>query len=402
MFKTALSFAILLSIVLSFPMPGFAWDETGHKIVAYIAWQQMTPETRDKVIKILRAAPEDAQLSTFYDFYAPRSEEAKRREFFMLAAIWPDMIKEKSFKTRFEKYDDSKSHYHDALWTIKDGKVVFLKDDGKGNKLIEKLTASEKTIRGTAPNSEKAIAIAWLEHLIGDIHQPLHTTGRVSDANPEGDEGGNKFWLSPKGSKKSLKLHAFWDQVIDQNIPNTADACEADYLDPIAQAIMKQYPFANLKDRIADDKFEVWEKESIDIATTEVYNGITENEPPSDMYKKKALKIGEERMALAGYRLGDLFNDVFDTKPAVASTETIPCKMIRKVMYPVTQTSSVKQTLEISLLDLCPTQNAARPMLAFMIDGKPVMKEYDVVRVFKTEAEARKYAAENNIKDVSF
>ena len=71
-------------------------------------------------------------------------------------------------------------------------------------------------------------------------------------------------------------------------------------------------------------------------------------------------------------------------------------------MYPVTQTSSVKQTLEIALLDLCPTQPAARPMYSFMIDGKPVMKEYDVLKTFKTEAEARKYAVENNLTDVVF
>ena len=99
--------------------------------------------------------------------------------------------------------------------------------------------------------------------------------------------------------------------------------------------------------------------------------------------------------------MGDLFNEVFGSKSAVVSQNAIPCKVIRKVMYPVTQTSSVKQTLEIALLDLCPTQVAARPMLTFMVDGKPVMKEYDVVKVFKTEAEARKYAGENNVTDVS-
>ena len=99
--------------------------------------------------------------------------------------------------------------------------------------------------------------------------------------------------------------------------------------------------------------------------------------------------------------MGDLFNEVFGTKPAV-SESAIPCNVIRKVMYPVTKTSSVKQKLEIALLDLCPTQVASRPMYSFMIDGKMVMKEYDVVRTFKSEAEARKYAAENKITDVSF
>jgi uncharacterized membrane protein YkgB len=76
--------------------------------------------------------------------------------------------------------------------------------------------------------------------------------------------------------------------------------------------------------------------------------------------------------------------------------------MIRKVMYPITKTASVTQRLEIALIELCPKQVASRPMMTFMIDGKPVMREYDVVQTFKTADEARKFAAENNIKDVSF
>jgi S1/P1 Nuclease len=325
MLKTAASFAILISVVLCFSIPAFAWDETGHKITAYIAWQQMTPEVRDKVIKTLLSAPEDAQLSTFYMPYGSRSEEARKREFFMFAATWSDVIRDKVFDTRYKKYNNANWHYHDTLWQIKDGKVGFLKGPEDGGKLIEKLAEFDKLIRGSAPNADKAIAIAWLEHLIGDLHQPLHTTGRVYyDDDTKGDQGGNLFLLTPKGSTrdKSDNLHRFWDSVIGRNIPNTGDACEADYLDPIAQAIIKAYPYSSLQGRIADGKFEVWEKESVEIATTEVYKDVTRYEAPSENYKKKALKIGEERMALAGYRMGDLFNEVFGTPPAVVTPAT--------------------------------------------------------------------------------
>ena len=100
--------------------------------------------------------------------------------------------------------------------------------------------------------------------------------------------------------------------------------------------------------------------------------------------------------------MGDLFNEVFGAKTAIVPESAVSCKIIRKVMYPVTHTSSVKQTVEIALMDFCPTQSAARPMYSFMVDGKMVMKEYDVLRTFKTDAEARKYASENGITDVSF
>ena len=55
-----------LFIVLA-GLPAFAWDDVGHKITAYIAWQRMSPIARENVIRILRAAPEDSQLATLHD-----------------------------------------------------------------------------------------------------------------------------------------------------------------------------------------------------------------------------------------------------------------------------------------------------------------------------------------------
>ena len=322
MLKRAVHVILFATILFVIIIPVRAWDETGHKIVAYIAWQQMTTDVREKVIKILLTAPEDAQLSTFYMPYGSRTTDARKREFFMFAAIWADVIKERSFDNRFKKYNNGNWHYFDNLWMVKDGKVEFLKGPENGGKLMEKLTEFDKLIRGSASNSEKAIAIAWLEHLIGDLHQPLHTTGRAFSADDKGDQGGNFFALTPKGTAndKADNLHRFWDGVIGRNMPNTADACEADYIDPIAQIIMKEYPYSKLQSRLADGKYEVWEKEGVDISTNEVYKDVTRYEAPSDSYKKKALKIAEERLALAGYRMGDLFNDVFTTPPPAPAT----------------------------------------------------------------------------------
>ncbi len=322
MFKTILR-TVTCAILLSFALPVFAWDEAGHKITAYIAWQRMTPEVREKVIHILRDAPEDSQLATFYLSYGSRSEEARKREFFMLASNWPDIIKDRDFKTRYKNYNHSNWHYFDTLWMTKDGKVVFVETTADLGKMMEKLADFDKVIRGPASNAEKAIAIAWLEHLIGDLHQPLHTSARaLGEDDKKGDQGGNLFSLTPKGTTrdKSLNLHSFWDGIIRQNMPNTADECDADYLDPIAQSIMKDFPYSKLQSSIASAKYEVWEKESVEIATTEVYKGLKRYEMPSDDYKKKALKIAKERMAVGGYRLGDLFNEVFGAPPVPAAS----------------------------------------------------------------------------------
>lgn len=317
-------YTVLLLAFLSCGIPAFAWDEAGHKITAYIAWQRMTPEVRERVIKILRSAPEDSHLATFYLSYGSRSEEARKREFFMLAATWADIIKDKDFDVRYKNYNHSNWHYFNTLWTIKDDKVVFVTSTQDLGHMMEKLADFDKAIRGSANDAEKAIAIAWLEHLIGDLHQPLHTSGRSRDeGDQKGDQGGNLFSLTPKGAKDRLNLHSFWDGVLRQNMPNTSDACDADYLDPMAQTIMKAFPYSSLQNRIANGRYAVWEKESIDIATTEVYKGVKRYELPSDDYKKKALKIGQERMALGGYRLGDLFNEVFGS-PAPVKLPPIP------------------------------------------------------------------------------
>jgi len=302
-------------------VPAFAWDENGHKITAYIAWQRMTPEVREKAIKLLLSTPEDAQLSTFYSGYGSRSQEMRQRDFFMLAATWPDIIRDKSFTTRFSKYAHGDWHYADVFWQEEDGKAVPVTDAAPSGHALEKIAEFEKLMRSSATDAEKGFAVTWLVHLIGDMHQPLHASSLVSKYNAKGDQGGNLFFLTPKGTPrdKQENLHWFWDSIVVRYEPNTKDQCDDDYLVPIADTIMNLYPYDKLKSRLDDGKYESWEKESYAISTTEVYKGVTFGKLPSDEYKKKAFQISQERLALAGYRIADLFNTVLTTPAAAES-----------------------------------------------------------------------------------
>jgi hypothetical protein len=316
--RGVVKFTILAAILSFTAFPAFGWDDTGHKITAYIAWQRMTPEVREKIISILRAAPEDAQISTFYLPYGSRSDEAKKREFFMLMATWADIIRDTKFETRNKKYHKSNWHYYDNFWQWKDGKVVTVETNEPGGQAIPKIAEFDQLIRSsTATDADKAVAIAWLEHLIGDIHQPLHAAARVTDSNPKGDQGGNLFLLTPRGTTrdKQENLHWFWDSIVVRYMPNSKDLCEADYLDPIAASIMTKYPYEKLKDKLSVDNYDAWQKESFQIATTTVYKDLKWFEAPSDKYKKRAFEIAEERLALAGYRMGELFNKAFTMAP---------------------------------------------------------------------------------------
>ncbi|MCZ2390626.1 MAG: S1/P1 nuclease [Acidobacteria bacterium] len=304
---------LLVASVGVFSVPVRAWDDVGHKLTAAIAWQNMTPETRERVIAILRAAPEDSQLATFYMSYGSQTKLEREREFFVMIASWADFIKDKGFPIRYKTYSRSNWHYTDTFWSFEDGKPVIDEQAEKNGLAMDKLDEFGKTIRSDASDQEKAIAIAWLIHIIGDIHQPLHVSAKTTKSYPKGDQGGNLFFLTPKGTPRAEQenLHGFWDSIIDTTVPNKGDLCDTAYLDPIAAKIVAAYPYDKEKKRLEPGDFAKWKAESLDIATTFVYRNIEFFKKPSDDYRQKAFRISEERIALAGYRIADLFNSAF-------------------------------------------------------------------------------------------
>ncbi len=312
-----LLFLIIFNVVLISTVS--AWDDTGHKLTTYIAWEQMSPPTRAKAFKILMSAPEDSDLSVFY-LQDSRSAAAKQRELFMIASTWADIVRDRDFKNRYAKYHKGDWHYADTLWRVTaDGKVDVLENfaEPKG-KAVEQLFAFDKLLRdAAASDADKAIALAWILHLGGDIHQPLHTSGRVTETEPKGDQGGNLFLLSTKDATgdERLNLHWFWDSIIKRNIPRFYDACDSDYLPPIAQEIMKKYPAANMQNRLKSGQFDQWQQEGFQIASTKLYpSSLTIGEAPSEIYKKMAFEIAQEQIALAGYRMGAMLNQIFEAE----------------------------------------------------------------------------------------
>src|SRR5262249_49210481 len=61
-------------------------------------------------------------------------------------------------------------------------------------------------------DAKKSYDLAWILHLVGDIHQPLHACARVSADLPNGDDGGNKARLHCTDCPSNL--HAFWDDAL--------------------------------------------------------------------------------------------------------------------------------------------------------------------------------------------
>ena len=274
----------------------------------------MSPEVRERAFKILMSAPEDADLSVFY-LQDSRSADIKKRELFMLASTWADIVRDSKFKMRAEKYHHSNWHYDDDFWTFENGKVKILPNPNEdGGKAVEKLVEFDKALKDAAvSDEEKAIALAWILHLGGDIHQPLHTSARITELEPKGDQGGNLFLLTPKDTprEKSENLHWFWDSILGRIIPRK-DMSDAEYITLIGDSIMNKYPRDEMQNRLEIGNFRQWMKGSLQLATTDVFSSdLIRYETPSAKYRRNAFKVSEEQMALAGYRLGAMLEQIF-------------------------------------------------------------------------------------------
>ncbi len=291
-----------------------AWDDTGHKVSAYIAWRQMTPEVRTKAVKLLLRAPEDSHLSVYYAS-GSRSAAAKDLELFMIASTWSDIIRNRSFEVRYNKYHQGTWHYADIFWKQINGKAEIMENRGDGQ-AVAKLYDFEKNLKDSSvSDAEKAINLAWFLHVGGDIHNPLHNASRITETEPKGDQGGNLFLLSPADAvaENRVNLHFYWDSILGRNIPRQNDACDSDYIASIADKIIKRHPFSQMKNRLKPGNFKEWNNEGFKLLNQTVYlDELKRGELPSRKYQNRAFATGQEQIALAGYRLGEMLNRIFD------------------------------------------------------------------------------------------
>lgn len=190
-----------LFLLLFLATPANAFNALGHKVIADIAWRNLDSPTRLYIVKVLRRHPRFDS-----DFAIVASES---RWIFQHAATWPDQIRGNS------QYDHPTWHYvnfpcfvgrqrpHDFNLEME------LKGDVDNLNVAQAIVLCRKIVASNAPPSEKALAYCWLFHLVGDLHQPLHTTAMVSERFPDGDRGGNAI-----PTMQGRNLHALWDNLL--------------------------------------------------------------------------------------------------------------------------------------------------------------------------------------------
>jgi len=319
---------VILVLVLLSPHSVFAWNATGHKLVARIAWEQMNDTARRNVIAILRGAPADACLLD-----PPLGGADGERELFVRTSIWPDIVRPDDRQapdtrpcTRFHHRD---WHFINFFWkgisgetnanrprelTAQELKSIQRPDVNAVILLsfFQPLVACDKPQCGTSLEG-RAITLAWILHLVGDIHQPLHTSARVTAAAPQGDQGGN---LCKLAQSSRFSLHGFWDGIVDIQMPRPQNETESAYLERISRLIMQKHPRSGMSSRLQPFDFDAWSREGFETTKRVVYPrtlqcGETRN--PSATYRGNAFSTAEEAIALGGYRLGELMNHLFGT-----------------------------------------------------------------------------------------
>lgn len=302
-----------LFFVLIFCTSVFAWDDAGHKISTEIAWRNMTPAAREKAIALLLTAPENSGILNLLAFDS-RSLATRQEQMFYTTATWADLIRDKNFPVRNKEFHHGSWHYMDTFWRDANGRVEIVTDlKPDEQNAVERLFALEKTLRDPMQaNAERAVALAWILHLAGDIHQPLHCSGRVTTLEPTGDQGGNLFLITPVDAQKSDNLHWYWDSILTRSTPRINDEADSTYIARLASGLTKKHLAKEFADKLKSGKYDQWQQEGFEFATKEVYPAsLKRNEMPSENYRKRAAAIAEQRLALAGYRMADLFNQIF-------------------------------------------------------------------------------------------
>ena len=219
---------------------------------------------------------------------------------FLRAATWPDEVRRPG-----GDYDHPRWHY--INYPLRPPK--FREEAAPGGEDI--LTAwarceHELTDRKSPP-AARAVALAWLAHLAGDLHQPLHCASGFSADYPQGDAGGNRFWVKP--GERPITLHSFWDELL-----GTRNKHRSAWQDAIR--IAAEHSRKSCRELGRDKNPEAWSLASRALAVEQVYRrgrlkaGMTEVAagPLPAGYEQAAKAVAERQAAVAGYRLADELN----------------------------------------------------------------------------------------------
>jgi len=290
----------MLSVIAA--EPALAWGSQGHMATGLIAFDRLVTRDSDAITAV------DALLAQHPDH--PRFESAlaglegaeRDRRLFALIARWPDDIRATSW---------NHTHWHHQLrvvvgWTAFRGPRLGAADHAFRHNL--RIVRNEK-----ASPADRAIALCWIFHIVGDMHQPLHAGHRQDGHFPLTDFAGVKGWIRRSADSRPETFHHFWDTAADRpsdDLAGSAAIAAAFSTDPAqVDAVGEDLPAA----------YRVWVKESEQAAAENAYPGAMEAEGTrperagtlSTDYIEQARSVAQRRIGEAGERLADVLATLF-------------------------------------------------------------------------------------------
>lgn len=271
-------------LLFSFVMTVTAWNKPGHMVTGAIAARDL--KTKDQValaqaVRLLKQHPAYRRsFSNLPPWFTVAGQRARIDDeavvLFALAARWPDDARNTAFHC-------GPCHYVNYPFKP-DGQPASIQVRNPRGQHIENVFERNLVIirNSRTPDVQKAVALAWLFHLAGDAHQPLHSSALFTTQFADGDSGGNEIYVRFAPKTRAFNLHSVWDGLVlgsegFQDVHNT-------YLE-LANRIKKE----NLDD-VEEDDLPDWIQESFRLAKEKSYlNGTIRGGVPPRCYRMDTL-----------------------------------------------------------------------------------------------------------------
>ena len=212
--------------------PARAWDDTGHQIVATIAYKRLKPNVRSVVdgwAKQVHATKKGEKISYSFATLGNWMDDFKHpKKGVSIKGDWHYVMFDMPKNGVAPKIPDSSGETKNAIWAL--------------NTYIPQLgVASSKD-----PQPE---ILGYIVHIVADIHQPLHAAGKL--------ERGHGFPIQgvPDLKEDENHLHEFWDEayrftgkngkvvaLLPLTTQKNRDAGKLALVSRLADGIAKRYP----------------------------------------------------------------------------------------------------------------------------------------------------------------
>jgi len=267
------------------------WGDLGHKVTALVAYRHLTLQARSRLDALLAAdtdsltPPDFASRSTWADKYRSVHRETAAWHFIDIEIEHPDLA--------------------GACYGFPALSAAQLASQGPaGDCVVNKIDEFSAELQSAAtPPAERLLALKFLIHFAGDLHQPLH-------AADHDDRGGNCIGLvtavDRHDAARASNLHAYWDvDVVDAQ--GTSAAQIADKLDAgVTVALMNEWTSGTTRSW-AMETFEVAQRAAYALPLRPTCRSGSAVALSAD-YEVEARKVAATQLLKAAIRMAAILN----------------------------------------------------------------------------------------------